>query len=76
MIVRAPVSDAVTLGLKLTVKVHVAPAPRLEDGQSFVCEKSAAFGPVTAILEMFIGAVPVFPKMIDCAGTATPTPLF
>jgi len=50
---------------KVTVIVHDSPAAKVEgaSGQSFVCSKSAALAPVTAMLEIVNGPVRLLVKV-------------
>src|SRR5690348_2228845 len=63
------VSDAarapVAVGLKVTVAVQLAPAARLP-GQVFVCAKSPAFAPVSAMLLIVKANAPVFVSVTAC----------
>lgn len=59
VIVKVAENELFDAGLNVTVIVQCEPAAR-EDPQPFVCEKSAAFEPVIAMLEIFSVVVPEF----------------
>ena len=57
-------SDPTMEGVNCTVITQLLPAPR-DPGQVFVCEKSAAFVPVSAIPEMVTDTPPMFVSVMD-----------
>jgi len=67
-------SAACVEGVKVTLIVQAEPAANVEPelGQVLVCEKSAAFVPVVAMLLMVSAAVPVFVSVTGCEGLAVP----
>ena len=69
----APVRVPLAVGAKLTLIVQLEAAVS-ELPQVLVCVKSLAWVPVTAMLAMLKGALPVLVRMIVCAALAVPTP--
>jgi hypothetical protein len=66
--VRVPVSVPLTVGVKVTLIVQLAPAPRL-DGQLLLSEKYS----VAEMLEMVSAPVPTLVSVTDCAALVEPT---
>src|SRR5215472_658935 len=72
VIVRVPVRVPVAAGVNVTLIAQDAPAAT-DVPQLFVCAKSLAFVPITAILVMLSGALPVLLNITACAPLVVPT---
>src|SRR5579863_9367944 len=69
VIVTAAENPLADCGVNVTLIVHDVFAASVAglSGQLFVCPKSTGFAPVTAMLLIVSGPVPVFVRVIPCA---------
>ena len=69
--IRVPDRLPVAVGVKVTLKVQLAPGATLTP-QVFVCAKSVLLAPVMAMLRVS-GALPLFDSVTACGALVVPT---